>query len=63
MCSHCHGGWGHCADWDYYPYHGPRRHYYYEESDTENRREHLEEEKRILERRLKEIEASIGEAK
>lgn len=64
MCGHCHGGWG-CYGWDYSPgYYGPRRRYYYdEELAPEDRREYLEEEKRTLERRLKQIEARIAEAK
>jgi hypothetical protein len=32
---------------------------YYEEAPTQTRRENLEDEKRALERRLKEIEASL----
>jgi hypothetical protein len=62
MCGHCHGG-GDCYGWDCSPrYYGPRRRYYYdEESGPEDRREYLEEEKRILERRLKAIETRLVE--
>jgi hypothetical protein len=62
MCGHCHGG-GDCYGWDYHPrYCGPRRRYYDEEFGPEDRRESLEEEKRILEKRLKDVESRLGEA-
>jgi hypothetical protein len=35
--------------------------YYYERPAPETRREELEDEKKLLERRLKEIEASLAE--
>jgi hypothetical protein len=41
-------------------YQGPPR--FYEEPTPETRREYLEDEKRILERRLKDIEVRIAEA-
>jgi uncharacterized protein YydD (DUF2326 family) len=41
-------------------HYGPRWRYY-EEPTPEDRREYLEEEKRTLERRLKQIEARIAE--
>ena len=63
MCGHCHGGPG-CYEGDYcYPgYHSPRRYYYDEELGVKERREYLEDEKRALERRLKDIDARIAEA-
>ena len=61
MCQCCHDDWG-CYGWHYYPMHyGPRSRYYAEPA-PENRRGYLEEEKRILEQRLKEIEARMTEA-
>lgn len=39
----------------------PRWRYYYEEPTPEDRREYLLEEKRVLERRLKQVEARISE--
>ena len=65
MCGHCCGwdDWG-CHGWHrgpgYYGY-GPRGRYY-EEAHPEDRRESLEEEKRYLERRLKDLDARIAEA-
>ena len=71
MCEHCWGwdDWD-CHGWHRYPgyhgYYGRREHgqrwRYYEESSPEERQEDLEAEKRALERRLKELEAMIGEA-
>ena len=64
MCWHSWDEWG-CHGWHHYPgyygYYGPRRRYY-EEPTPEDRRESLEDEKRYLERRLKDIEARIAEA-
>jgi hypothetical protein len=65
MCGHCHGEWNSC-DWDYcYPsYRGPRRRYYFdEELGPDERRQFLDNEKRALEQRLKEIDARIAETK
>ncbi len=60
MCGRCHG------DWDYHGCYGYQRRYgprwgYYEEIGPEERREYLDEEKRILENRLKDLEARIAE--
>ncbi len=61
MCWHCYDDWG-CHGWHHYPrYYGPRERYY-EEPGPEDRRESLEDEKRFLEKRLKEIEGRIAEA-
>lgn len=61
MCECCHDEWG-CHGWHYYPrHHGPRWRYF--EPTPEDRREYLEEEKNLLEERLKEIEARITQAK
>ena len=68
MCGNCWGwddrdchGWhrgpGYYGNYGY----GPRRRYY-EEPSPEERREGLEDEKRYLERRLKDLEARIAEA-
>jgi hypothetical protein len=62
MCGHCYDDWG-CYGPHYYQgqyYQGPPR--FYEEPKPETRREYLEDEKRTLERRLKDIEARIAEA-
>jgi hypothetical protein len=60
LCGYCHDEWG-CYGWHHYPRrYGPNWRYY-EEPTPEERRENLEEEKKILERRLKEIEARIAE--
>jgi hypothetical protein len=60
MCQCCHDDWG-CYGWYHHPrYYGPGRRYY-EEPAPEDRRGYLEDEKRTLERRLKEIEARIAE--
>lgn len=60
MCRHCYDDWG-CYGWHRYPGHYGPMWRYYEGPTPEERREYLEEEKRILERRLKEIEARIAE--
>ena len=60
MCGHCHDD-GDCYGGHYYPrqyYRGPPR--FYEEPTPETRREYLEDEKRLLESRLKDIEARIA---
>lgn len=60
MCHYCHDEWG-CYGWHHYPrYYGPKWRSY-EEPPPQDRREYLEEERRILEGRLKEIEARIAE--
>jgi hypothetical protein len=60
VCHHCYDDRG-CYGWHYYPRsYGPRRQYY-EEPTPEDRRGYLEEDKRILEQRLKEIETRIAE--
>jgi hypothetical protein len=61
VCNYCHDDLG-CYGWHHYrgcyrPSWG-----YYEEPPPGGRRGYLEEEKRILEQRLKEIEAGIAEA-
>ncbi len=60
MCNHCHDEWS-CHDWHDYPrYCGPTFRYY-ERPTPEVSRQYLEEERRILEERLKEVEARIAE--
>ena len=61
MSGHCHDDWG-CHGWHHYPRpYGPRwRHC--EEPAPEDEREYLDGEKRILEGRLKELEARTAEA-
>jgi hypothetical protein len=59
MCCHCD------SEWDYhgchgYPGHWPGRRYY-QELTPDERRDYLGDEKRSLERRLKEIEAGLAE--
>ena len=62
MCCHGYDDWG-CYGWHHYPgrYSAPRWRYY-EEPAPQDRRGYLEGEKRVLEQRLKEIEARIAEA-
>lgn len=61
MCGHCHD------EWNCYGRHYPRQYYqvpprFYEELTPETRLEYLEDEKRVLERSLKDIESRIAEA-
>ena len=60
MCGCCHDEWG-CHGWHTTP--EPRAGWRYFEPTPEDRREYLEEEKNLLEERLKEIEARITQAK
>lgn len=61
MCCHDHDDWE-CHGWHRFPgYHYNPSWRYYEGPAPEERRGYLEEEKRILEQRLKEIEARIAE--
>ncbi len=61
MCHYCHDDWG-CGGGYHYPGHYDPRWRYYEEPAPAERREYLAEEKRILEQRLKEIEARLAES-
>jgi hypothetical protein len=60
MCQCCHDDRG-CYGWHYPRHCGPGWRNY-EEPTPDVRRGYLEEEKRILEQRLKEIEARMAEA-
>jgi hypothetical protein len=62
MCGHCHDDRGHCSYHDYSRSYG-RGSRFCGEPIFEEKRVDLEEEKRILERGLREIELRIGEAK
>jgi hypothetical protein len=60
MCGHCDEEWG-CHGGHHYPRsYGPGRRCWQEPAARDSR-EYLEEEKRILERRLKELEARMAE--
>ncbi len=60
MCGRCHGDWGYHDCYGYPRHYGPRGGYY-EGIGPEEGREYLDEEKRILEKRLKDLEARIAE--
>lgn len=60
MCHCCHDDWGCYGSYHYPMRYGPRWRFY-EEPTPEDRREYLEEEKRMLERRLEQIEARIAQ--
>ena len=59
MCCRCYDDRG-CYCWHHYSgrWYGPR---YYHEPAPQEGRAYLEDEKRILEQRLKEIEAGLAE--
>ncbi|MCL5067560.1 MAG: hypothetical protein M1368_04315 [Thaumarchaeota archaeon] len=64
MCEYCHQEYC-CLHGRHHHYYYPR-HFYerpmiYEEPRPERTREHLEDEKKMLERRLKEIESRLQE--
>jgi hypothetical protein len=61
MCYCCHDDWG-CYGPHYYPRHYGPIWRYYEEPTPQERRGYLEEEKRFLEQRLKEIDSRIAES-